>query len=183
MTIKIDCEGKGCKWWHSPDYTDVGEPRLIPATGVCILYELIGGSAEFCGSAPPSSNLLEDEDVEKTDLLKAEAKIGELIQQEQKAGRLATEDTGRPNKCSISGTLMKTLKDYGLDRKDSMWAQQIYEHQNLIPVVVANAIKMKLLMLSGRGGPGLDSRQVFGPWWCSGMVWTRHKGKTASWQK
>ena len=65
-----------------------------------------------------------------------EAKLGELIKQEQEAGRLA--DKGQPKKCSIGGTLL--LKDIGLTRKDSSRAQQIAEHQDLIPVMVEKSL-------------------------------------------
>jgi len=65
---------------------------------------------------------------------RTEAKLGELIKQEQEAGRLATSDSGRPKKGSTAGTL---LKNYGLTKKDSHRAQKITEHKDLIPVVVA----------------------------------------------
>lgn len=67
----------------------------------------------------------------------ANLRLGELIQQEQEAGRLA--DKGQPKKCSTDGTLF--LKDYGLTRQDSSRAQRVAEHQDLIPVVVAKAIE------------------------------------------
>jgi len=41
---------------------------------------------------------------------------------------------------SIKGTIGK-LKEFGLTKKDSHHAQQIFEHQDLIPAVVAKAIE------------------------------------------
>lgn len=69
--------------------------------------------------------------------LKLEATLGELIKQEQEAGRLAIK--GRPEKCSTDGTFL--LRDYGLTKKDSYRAQRVATHQDLIPVVVAKAIE------------------------------------------
>ncbi|MCL0058734.1 hypothetical protein M1O47_03535 [Dehalococcoidia bacterium] len=71
--------------------------------------------------------------------LLAEARLGELIKQEQEAGRLSKSNTGRPRKCPTSGTL--NLTDYGLTRNDSSRAQKVYEHQDLIPTVIDRAIE------------------------------------------
>lgn len=65
--------------------------------------------------------------------LKAEARLGELIRQEQEAGRLATR--GQPKKSST----VATLKDYGLNKFDSHRAQQMAGHQDLIPILEAKA--------------------------------------------
>ena len=64
--------------------------------------------------------------------------LGELIKQEQEAGRLA--DKGQPKKCNTDVTF---LKDYGLTRMDSHRAQQVAEHQDLIPIVVARATELR----------------------------------------
>ncbi|MCL0060665.1 hypothetical protein M1N88_02140 [Dehalococcoidia bacterium] len=69
--------------------------------------------------------------------LLAEARLGELIKQEQEAGRLATE--GQPKKGSTSGTFL--LKDYGLTKQDSHRARKVYEHRDLIPTVIDRAIE------------------------------------------
>lgn len=68
--------------------------------------------------------------------LRAEARLGELIQQEQEAGRLAIE--GRPKKGNNGITF---LKDIGLTKMDSMRAQRLAANQDLIPVVVAKALE------------------------------------------
>lgn len=54
-------------------------------------------------------------------------RLGELIKQEQEAGRLATSKTGRPKKPS-NGARLFTLKDYGLTWSDSERAQRVAEH-------------------------------------------------------
>lgn len=56
---------------------------------------------------------------------------------------------------------MKTLKDYGLDRKDSMRAQRIFEHQDLIPVVVAKAEESKDLPTLIRRSSGFSTKVDF----------------------
>jgi hypothetical protein len=63
--------------------------------------------------------------------LKAEARLGELIKQEQAAGRLAT-GKGITNKPTPNNDV-RGLKDYGLTWQDSSRAQQVYEHQDLMP--------------------------------------------------
>jgi len=50
------------------------------------------------------------------------------------------QNIGRPRKCNTDVTL---LKDIGLTRMDSSRAQKVFEHQDLIPVVVAKAEKSK----------------------------------------
>jgi N6-adenosine-specific RNA methylase IME4 len=69
--------------------------------------------------------------------LQVEARLGELIQQEQEAGRLA--DKGRPNKCRTGATF---LRDLGLTRDDSRRAQMVAEHKDLIPMVIAKAMEV-----------------------------------------
>jgi hypothetical protein len=68
--------------------------------------------------------------------LLAEARLGELIKQEQEAGRLALK--GRPQKYSNDGIF---LEDLGLSLKDSHRAQRVAEHRDLIPVVVGRTIE------------------------------------------
>lgn len=58
--------------------------------------------------------------------LRVEAKLGELIQQEQEAGRLAVSGGKR----GYTGDT--TLKDIGLTKMDSHRAQKVAEHQDLI---------------------------------------------------
>lgn len=60
--------------------------------------------------------------------LKAEARLGEIIKQEQEAGRLASQNTGRLDKSST----IARLSQYGLTWSDSSRAQQVAEHQDLI---------------------------------------------------
>jgi hypothetical protein len=80
--------------------------------------------------------------------LKIEARLGDLIKQEQKAGRLATK--GRPGKYDASVIF---LKDIGLTLKDSERAQRVAKHQDLIPVVVARATMIRKPMIwQGHGG-------------------------------
>ena len=67
----------------------------------------------------------------------ANLRLGELIKQEQEAGRLATK--GQPKKSRNGAILL--LKDYGLTHDDSHRAQKIFVHQDLISVVVAKAIE------------------------------------------
>ncbi|HUV56431.1 MAG TPA: hypothetical protein VMV84_04285 [Dehalococcoidales bacterium] len=59
----------------------------------------------------------------------------ELIKQEQEAGRLAIAGGKR------GYTGVTTLKGYGLTKMDSSRAQKVFEHQDLIPAVVAKAIE------------------------------------------
>jgi N6-adenosine-specific RNA methylase IME4 len=68
--------------------------------------------------------------------LRVEARLGELIKEEQEAGRLATE--GRPNKGNTDVTF---LKDYDLTKMDSSRAQKIAEYQDLITEIVATAVE------------------------------------------
>lgn len=44
-----------------------------------------------------------------------EARLGELIKQEQEAGRLATSNTGNPK---LKGNIVVTLADYGLTKME-----------------------------------------------------------------
>ncbi|MCL0060666.1 hypothetical protein M1N88_02145 [Dehalococcoidia bacterium] len=69
--------------------------------------------------------------------LLAEARLGELIKQEQEAGRLSNR--GRPGKYSTGGIF--NLTDYGLTLQDSHRAQKVFEHQDLIPTVIDKAIE------------------------------------------
>lgn len=48
------------------------------------------------------------------------------IKLEQEAGRLATQFSGNRNLSANDGTQIKTLADYGLDKKDSYHAQQLF---------------------------------------------------------
>jgi hypothetical protein len=85
--------------------------------------------------------------------LKIEAKLGELIKQEQEAGRLASQNSGNRN----LGNNVVTLKDYGLTKMDSYRAQKIAEHKDLIPVVVAKAIEA-----AGHGARLMGKGEEFG---------------------
>lgn len=67
--------------------------------------------------------------------------MGELIGQEQAAGRLASQKSGRPNKSDTGGRLI--LKDIGLNEQDSHRAQLVATHPELIPVAVEQAVKQK----------------------------------------
>ena len=69
--------------------------------------------------------------------LMSEARLGELIQQEQEAGRLAIQ--GRPDKPDNN---VRFLKDYGLTWKDSSRAQTIADNQDLIPQIVAYSTRV-----------------------------------------
>lgn len=69
-----------------------------------------------------------------------EAKLGETIQEEQKAGRLASKDTGRPKKSDKNVIL---FKDIELNEADSHRAQLVFNHQDLISKVVAEARERK----------------------------------------
>jgi hypothetical protein len=65
--------------------------------------------------------------------LYAEARLGELIKQEQEAGRLATQSRGTTQFGSgNNNTPVKTLADYGLDKEDSRHAQALAEHKDII---------------------------------------------------
>ena len=63
-----------------------------------------------------------------------EARLGELIKEEQEKGRLATgKENLKQHRSSNEGTSdeMKTLADYGLDKEDSYHAQALAEHQDV----------------------------------------------------
>jgi len=69
--------------------------------------------------------------------LLAEARFGEMIKQEQEAGRLAVSGD---NQHSIgTDNVVSTLKDYGISWKESSRAQKIYEHRDLIPSYIVKA--------------------------------------------
>ena len=71
--------------------------------------------------------------------LLAEARFGEMIKQEQEAGRLAVSGD---NQHSIgSNNVVTTLKDYGISRIESSRAQKIYEHRDLISSYVVKAME------------------------------------------
>ncbi len=72
--------------------------------------------------------------------LKVEARLGELIQAEQKAGKLRSPADG---KSRYSTSAIPKLKDYGLTATDSSRAQQIADHKELIEQVVASSVKSK----------------------------------------
>jgi hypothetical protein len=57
-----------------------------------------------------------------------EARLGELIKQEQDAGRLASQDTGNRN---LPDSVV-SLKDYGISWKESYHAQALAEHKDII---------------------------------------------------
>lgn len=65
-----------------------------------------------------------------------EARLGELIQEEQQAGRLAKQSGNR----NLPNNVVR-LKDYGLTWQDSSRAQRLAEHKELIPDVIIKAIK------------------------------------------
>jgi ParB family chromosome partitioning protein len=69
--------------------------------------------------------------------LLAEARFGEMIKQEQEAGRLASQDTGNRN---LPDNVV-SLKDYGISWKESSRAQKIYEHRDLISSYVVKAME------------------------------------------
>lgn len=70
--------------------------------------------------------------------LRAEARLGELIREEQEAGKLAKQDTGNPNlKCNH----VVTLADIGLTRMDSHRAQLVADNKDLIEEIKNDAIK------------------------------------------
>ena len=72
--------------------------------------------------------------------LRVEARLGELISSEQKAGRLATQESGKPkDKCNNGVTHTSSLKDVGLSRMDSVRAKLVASHVDLIPLVVEEA--------------------------------------------
>ncbi len=67
--------------------------------------------------------------------LRVEARLGELIRQEQEAGRLATKDSGNRN---LPNNVVR-LKDYGISWMDSSRAQKVLDNISLIPVIMAEA--------------------------------------------
>jgi|GEM_PF-2287516 len=72
--------------------------------------------------------------------LLAEARFGEMIRQEQAAGRLATQSRGNTQYGSnIDVTPVKTLSDFGITKIESSRAQNIYEHRDLIPAYIVQA--------------------------------------------
>jgi len=84
----------------------------------------------------------EDRDTAYSNAVKAgelrlmlEAKLGELIKLEQKAGRLATSNRSKMGNIGVTH-----LKDIGLTKMDSSRAQQIFDHQDLIPVMVGKSL-------------------------------------------
>jgi len=70
--------------------------------------------------------------------LMAEAKLGELIKQGQATGNLYKPNGNRPSNPS-----MTRLSDIGISKNESVSSQKIAEHKDLIPEVVATAIKNK----------------------------------------
>ncbi len=72
--------------------------------------------------------------------LLAEARLGELIRQEQAAGRLAIGKNNLKQYRNDTDVIsVKHLRDYGLSLKDSERAQKVAEHKDLIPLVVIKA--------------------------------------------
>jgi len=63
--------------------------------------------------------------------------LGELIKQEQEAGRLRSQTDGK-SRGRIDAT--PSLKDYGLNKTDSSRAQRIFAYQDLIPVMVEKSL-------------------------------------------
>jgi len=69
--------------------------------------------------------------------LLTEARLGELLIQEQENGRL--KEQGRPNKKGLNNVTF--LKDIGLSKNDSYRVQRVAQYRDLIPQVIAEAIK------------------------------------------
>lgn len=69
--------------------------------------------------------------------LRAESRLGEVIQEMQSRGELATK--GQPKKSST----VATLSDYGLNKFESSRAQKVADNQELIPVIIQKAIEKK----------------------------------------
>ena len=76
-------------------------------------------------------------------------------------GRLDSQSKG-PTQfgCKNVVTPAKTLKDYGLTMQDSLRAQRVAEHQDLIPVVVAKAGSHRPLLPAAPDLPRPCSRGI-----------------------
>ena len=122
--------------------TDIHEARKLLA----LADTVTSLASKVCSNVNKVSDCKEDKEHAHTVAVKAaaiklkvEARLGELIRSEQEAGRLASQESGRPrNKCNASVTLT-TLKDVGLSRMDSQRAQMVADKKNLIPEIVEEA--------------------------------------------
>ena len=121
--------------------TDISDSRRM----VSVARGLVTAAVKEYKAAATIGEIKEDRDQAYETAVKAgefrlmaEARLGELIQQEQQAGRLATEDRSKMSNISVTH-----LKDYGLTKQDSSRAQQIADHQELIQKAVESARRYK----------------------------------------